>query len=212
MKAMTRISSITRRDIQMMTSPNEDDAKRSKSLSDMPTDMTVDIDSLRNVNFIWRNVYFRSGKYPLAFLVRHGPLMAIDLKIKDYQNINKIRTPILENKKREPEVISSRSAVFQAPRLSILQNLNKLNNNNNSNTNNNTGFSLRVPQITLNGSKTVRFTTFCSFLIIYLRKAVQEYLAMIRLFVKIFPKTGKLVRTGPSLQIPVQIRTQTVLT
>ena len=34
-----------------MTSPNEDDAKRSKSLSDMPTDMTVDIESLRNVNF-----------------------------------------------------------------------------------------------------------------------------------------------------------------
>ena len=51
MKAMTRISSITRRDIQMMTSPNEDDAKRSKSLSDMPTDMTVDIESLRNVYF-----------------------------------------------------------------------------------------------------------------------------------------------------------------
>ena len=34
-----------------MTSPNEDDAKRSKSLSDMPTDMTVDIESLRNVYF-----------------------------------------------------------------------------------------------------------------------------------------------------------------
>lgn len=35
----------------MMTSPNEDDVKRSKSLSDMPQDMTVDIESLRNVNF-----------------------------------------------------------------------------------------------------------------------------------------------------------------
>ena len=55
MKAMTRISSITRRDIQMMTSPNEDDAKRSKSLSDMPTDMTVDIESLRKVHF--RSIY-----------------------------------------------------------------------------------------------------------------------------------------------------------
>ena len=51
MKAMTRISSITRRDIQMMTSPIEDEAKRSKSLSDMPVDMTVDIESLRNVYF-----------------------------------------------------------------------------------------------------------------------------------------------------------------
>ena len=62
MKAMTRISSITRRDIQMMTSPNEDDAKRSKSLSDMPTDMTVDIESLRNV-------YFQpaSGLLPVIF-------------------------------------------------------------------------------------------------------------------------------------------------
>ena len=67
MKAMTRISSITRRDIQMMTSPNEDDAKRSKSLSDMPTDMTVDIESLRKVNF--RSF---SGQFLLAFLVRHG--------------------------------------------------------------------------------------------------------------------------------------------
>ena len=52
MKAMTRISSITRRDIQMMTSPIEDEAKRSKSLSDMPVDMTVDIESLRNVYFL----------------------------------------------------------------------------------------------------------------------------------------------------------------
>ena len=138
--------------------------------------------------------------------------MAIDFKIKDYQKINKIRTPIHDNKQREPEVIFSRSAVFQAPRLSVLQNLNKLNNNNNSNTNNNTGFSLRVPQITLNGSKTVRITIFCSFLIIHLRKVVQEYLAMIRQFVKIFPKTEKLVRTGPSLRIQIQIRTQTVLT
>ena len=138
--------------------------------------------------------------------------MAIDFKIKDYQKINKIRTPIHDNKQREPEVIFSRSAVFQAPRLSVLQNLNKLNNNNNSNTNNNTGFSLRVPQIPLNGSKTVRITTFCSFLIIHLRKVVQEYLAMIRQFVKIFPKTEKLVRTGPSLRIQIQIRTQTVLT
>ena len=138
--------------------------------------------------------------------------MAIDFKIEDYQKINKIRTPIYDNKKREPEVISSRSAVFQAPRLSVLQNLNKLNNNNNSNTNNNTGFSLRVPQITLNGSKTVRISTFCSFLIIHLRKVVQEYLAMIRQFVKIFPKTEKLVRTGPSLRIQIQIRIQTVLT
>ena len=52
MKAMTRISSITRRDIQMMTSPIADEAKRSKSLSDMPVDLTVDIESLRNVYFL----------------------------------------------------------------------------------------------------------------------------------------------------------------
>ena len=52
MKAMTRISSITRRDIQMMTSSIEDEAKRSKSLSDMPVDLTVDIESLRNVYFL----------------------------------------------------------------------------------------------------------------------------------------------------------------
>ena len=76
--------------------------------------------------------------------------------------MNNLRSPITEIKKQEPEVIYSRSAILQAPRLSLLQNLKKQNNNNNSNTNNNTGFSLKVPQITLNGSKTVSSRQFIS--------------------------------------------------
>ena len=70
-----------------------------------------------------------------------------------HKKIDVKRTPISDVIK--PEVISSRSAVLQPPRLSVLETLSKQNNNNNSNTNNNTSFSIRVPQITLNAPKTV---------------------------------------------------------
>ena len=165
------------------------------------------------------SVHFRSTSSP--FPVHFRSIFAQFPVFFSGLEINKIRTPINDIRKPEPEIISSRSAVLQAPRLSVLQTLNKQNNSNNSNTNNNIGISLRVPQITLNGSKTVRLKIghlyvfspqpnfepiIGSFLTTFFRKAAQEYQAMIRQYVKTFPKTVKPVRTGPRIRNPTPMQ------
>ena len=65
----------------MMTSPIEDDAKRSKSLSDMPTDMTVDIESLRKANF-----RLTSSSFPVRFRFTFGPIsMFVEQALKEHR-------------------------------------------------------------------------------------------------------------------------------
>ena len=110
---------------------------------------------------IWLLILNPSGKLisyllPVQCRSTSGPFPVHIRSTFDVRGISVKRTPINDVIKPESEMISSRSAVLQPPRLSVLQTLNKQNNNN-SNTNNNTILSLRVPQITLNGPKTVSF-------------------------------------------------------